>query len=423
MQNGLGDSMQLQCKAFKSLLRSLHKQQASLEAAKAEVAAGRQPFGLGRLSKQLSSIKPHTGSGDLDSAATAFAADSIGQSLDSIAARFIQAKDEGVALLKASITAFKQQTAPAALTAVVDTMLQGSEHAQAPEILAMLQTAKDNLQIDLVTIENQLQEGATVRQAKLLSAVERRTQQQHRQQQRQQASGLTAEAIATLAAAAAAAAATSAVPPGGAPVPQQPPPPPPPGAGDAGTGAGDAAMLDADLLATQPMHGNQEQQQEAEQAHAASHAAMTPNQVSAAIQAGLHAGITSLLQQVGLQVPPVTPPQAPPSRPRNRQPVSGRGSPQSRPQQQQQPNRPRQQQQQPRRRTTQQQRSGIAPNGPAPRQQAQPGRDTHRHQQQQQQQQPHRRPNAAAGRANANAGSRRTGNGGNNTRQGRQHSH
>ena len=188
------------------------------------------------------------------------------------------------------------------------------------------------------------------------------------------------------------------------------------------------AADDEEMHDTQPLPLNQEQQQQQTAAHAAANATMTPQQVAAAIQSGLTASITHLLQHGLMPRPPATPAQP---RPRNRQPA-GRQVPQ------QQRNRPRQQHQRPQQaqpRRGQQQPPRRIPNGPVPRQQAaarhnhnpqqpqqqQQGPGQQRRQQPQQQRQPQpRRPNGAAGRANANDGYRRTGNGGNNAPQGRQ---
>jgi hypothetical protein len=400
LDDRLIEAAEPQTAEYKRELRKLYKLKASHAAFTAELAAGRLPpsFAAARLT-----IKCHTGFADLDAAANAATQSKHTQFLHDVATSFAEQEAAGITRLTADIDTLKTVQAPAALTDAFNSVVAGSAYAQDPALQLVLQHHKKLLDLSITEIENQMREGAELREAKRLSQVEARTQLQQQRQQRQQLAGVTAESLAAAAAAAGAAAAVSAIPVTAAP-----------------------AAVDEEMHDTQPLPLNQEQQQQQAQAHAAANAAMTPQQVAAAIQSGLTASITHLLQHGLMPRPPATPAQP---RPRNRQPA-GRQAPQ------QQRNRPRQQQQQPQQpqpRRGQQQPPRRAPNGPVPRPQAAPRHNNPQQPQQQQrpgqqrrpqpQQQPQpqqRRPNGAAGRANANGGYRRTDNGGNNAPQGRQ---
>ena len=402
LDDRLVEAAEPQALEFKHDLRKLFKLKASHAALTAELAAGRLPpsFATARLN-----ISCHTGFTDLDAATNAAIQSKFSQFLQEVASSIAEQETTAITRLTAEIDTLKTVKAPAALTEAFNSVVTGSAFAQDPALQLVLQHHKKLLDLSITEIENQMREGAELREAKRLSQVEARIQLQQQRQQRQQLAGVTAESLAAAAAAAGAAAAMSAVPVTAAP-----------------------AADDEEMHDTQPLPLNQEQQQQQAAAHAAANATMTPQQVAAAIQSGLTASITHLLQHGLMPRPPATPAQP---RPRNRQPA-GRQVPQ------QQRNRPRQQQQQPQQaqpRRGQQQPPRRVPNGPVPRQRAaarhnhnpqqpqqqQQGPGQQRRQQPQQQPQPQpRRPNGAAGRANANDGYRRTGNGGNNAPQGRQ---
>ena len=406
LQDKLGNTVLEQSTAYKKAFRHYLKLKAEFAAYEAQLAAGILPPSLG---PAVLRTQPHTGDTELDKAAGDFAQQRYRECLTAIAEHYRQQKQASIAQLSDKLMQQKTVTGPAALTEAFNSFVSGSSHAADADINVILTHSIKLLDLSLCAVENSLHEGAAVRESKLLAAAQRRIEQQQRQQQRQQNAGTTAATLAAAAAAAGAAAAVSAVAAAA--------PPAPTGAHEGAAAGEDAAME------TDHMHPNQEQQQQEAQEHAASHAAMTPNQMAAALQAGITASITHLLQHGALPVPPTTPAQP---KPRNRRQNRPRHQQQPR---QQQPNRPARQQQQqhrplPANRQQQQQqqprRNNNAPNGPAPRQQAQPGRNPPR----QPQQQPRRpaNPGAAAGRTNANRNFRRTGNGGNNGPQGRQHS-
>lgn len=403
LDDRLVEAAEPQAQDFKRELRKLFKLKASHAALAAELVAGRLPPSL---ATARLNIRCHTGFADLDAATNAAIQSKFSQFLQEVASLIAEADTTAITRLTAEIDTLKTVKAPAALTEAFNSVVTGSAFAQDPALQLVLQHHKKLLDLSITQIDNQMREGAELREAKRLSQVEARIQLQQKRQQRQQLAGVTAESLAAAAAAAGAAAAMSAVPVTAAP-----------------------AAVDEEMHDTQPLPLNQEQQQEQAAAHAAANASMTPQQVAAAIQNGLTASITHLLQHGLMPRPPATPAQP---RPRNRQPA-GRQTPQ------QQRNRPRQQQQQPQQaqpRRGQQQPPRRVPNGPVPRQQAaarhnnnsqqpqqqqqqRPGQQRRQQPQQQPQPQP-RHPNGAAGRANANGGYRRTGNGGNNAPQGRQ---
>jgi hypothetical protein len=406
LQDKLWITAKEQIQEFKTKTRKLYKLKSSLAALQAEVAAGRLPSSIGPGALRSHA---HTGFADLDTAAEAEAAAQYRELLQNITAAYIQQKEAGITRLTDELKHIKTAAAPTALNTTFNSLVAGSAHAQELSIQEVLTEFKQFLELSMSAVENELREGAVLRESNLLAAVERRTQHQLQRQQREQAFGVTAEALAAAAAAAGAAAVTSAI------------------ATTAAAGAapaGDTNMADGENAAegdTQPLPLNQEQQQQQEQgAQAAASAAMTPQQLAAAVQAGINASISHLLQHGLMPQPPATPPQP---RPRNR-PPGGNGR-HNRPRQQQQqprnrPQQPQQQQQQRNRpRTAQQQQPRRSPNGPVPRQQDQPRHNPPQRQQQQQQ----RRPNGAAGRTNANDGYRRTGNGGNRGQQARRPSH
>jgi hypothetical protein len=403
LQDRLIETAEPQALEFKRELRKLYKLKASHAAVTAELAAGRLPpsFAAAKLHTRC-----HTGYADLDAAADAEAQAKCSQLLHDVASLFAEQQAAGITRLTAEIHTLKTVKAPAALKDAFDSTVAGSAYALDPQLQLVLQHHQKLLDLSITEIENQMREGAELREAQRLSQVERRTQLQQQRQQRQQIAGVTAESLAAAAAAAGAAAAVSAVPITPAP-----------------------AAADEEMPDTQELPGNQEQQQQEARARAAASAAITPQQVAAAIQNGLTASLTHLLQHGLMPRPPSTPPQP---RPRNRQPAGRQGAPQRQrngPRQQQQQQQP----QQPQPRRGQQQPPRRVPNGPVPRQQAAPRHNNPQQPQQQQQQQQRpgqqrrqqpqpqqRRPNGAAGRANGANGYRRTGNGGTNAPQGRQ---